>query len=388
MNFKDWYNNNFESRLAGRYVTLEHIDPILKSCPKSIGVSSVGTSEEGRRIPMLKIGSGSKIVLAWSQMHGNESTTTKACFDFLKFISQKEHFKEETEAFLNSFTLFIIPILNPDGAARYTRENSNMVDLNRDAAKRSQKESKALRKIFDTIKPDLCLNLHDQRTIYGLPSGLPATVSFLAPAADRDRSITPAREVAMNHIVRMYHALTREIPGQIGRYDDSFNNNCVGDTFQMLGVPTILFEAGHFPDDYQREHTRMYIFLALLELFSISQQSNRPAVTADYFKIPQNIVNFKDIIISNALWGDRDTTCSLAIQYREVLKRGKIHFIPELSEVGSLAGKNAHQHIDAQNKRILVNSQGNIEIGEEITTIFEKNDKNNVIYSNNVVLSS
>jgi hypothetical protein len=46
--------------------------------------------------------------------------------------------------------------------------------------------------------------------------------------------------------------LQRYIPGQIGRFDDSFNLNC-GDTFQAMGVPTLLFEAGHFEGDYQRK---------------------------------------------------------------------------------------------------------------------------------------
>jgi hypothetical protein len=38
--------------------------------------------------------------------------------------------------------------------------------------------------------------------------------------------------------------LQRYIPGQIGRFDDSFN--LVLEYFQAMGVPTLLFEAGHF----------------------------------------------------------------------------------------------------------------------------------------------
>lgn len=223
MRFETWYKHNFEDRLSGRYITLDHIDPILKSYSRDFEVSSIGISEEGKNISMLRIGTGSKKALAWSQMHGNESTTTKACFDFLKFITQNEQFSEEISAFLNSYSFYLIPMLNPDGAKRYTRENSNMVDLNRDAQDLSQNESKILRQAFHDIEPDLCLNLHDQRTIYGLRTGLPATVSFLAPSADEQRSITASREVAMNHIVRMYNRLEKLIPGQIGRYDDAFN---------------------------------------------------------------------------------------------------------------------------------------------------------------------
>jgi hypothetical protein len=56
---------------------------------------------------------------------------------------------------------------------------------------------------------------------------------------------------AIDLIANINTVLQRYIPGQIGRFDDSFNLNCIGDTFQAMGVPTLLFEAGHFEGDYQ-----------------------------------------------------------------------------------------------------------------------------------------
>ena len=52
-------------------------------------------------------------------------------------------------------------------------------------------------------------------------------------------------------IAELNEMLQEFIPGQVGRYDDGFNINCVGDTLQQLNIPTILFEAGHFPNDYK-----------------------------------------------------------------------------------------------------------------------------------------
>ena len=256
MEFSSWYTNHFDARLKGRYLHLKHANPILDLYEDEFSISTIGTSENHKNIRCVKVGSGKKVVLGWSQMHGNESTTTKALFDFFKFLSQKEHFQPEIESFLGAYTFYIIPILNPDGAERYTRENLNGVDLNRDAVDLSQSESRVLRDLFNAIKPELCLNLHDQRTMYSLPDAKSATVSFLAPAADAQRSVTGARREAMSVIACMFTTLSRYIPKQIGRYDDGFNENCVGDTFQMLGVPTVLFEAGHFPGDYEREKTR------------------------------------------------------------------------------------------------------------------------------------
>ena len=152
MEIEAWYYNNFESLISGRYVTLEHLKPLLKKYNNYYEISILGVSELGKEIPMIKIGSGKKIVLAWSQMHGNESTTTKTIFDFLKFVTQKDHFKYEIKNFLNDFTLYVIPILNPDGASLYTRNNANNIDLNREAQDLSQNESRVFMNAFNRYR--------------------------------------------------------------------------------------------------------------------------------------------------------------------------------------------------------------------------------------------
>lgn len=381
MDYKSWYEAHSESRLKGRYITLEQLRPVIESYKNLIDISTVGSSELGKDIPLLKIGSGKKIVLGWSQMHGNEATTTKAIFDFLRLITQKEDFQSEIKRFLSSFTLFIIPVLNPDGAAVYSRENANSVDLNRDAQDLSQKESRVLNSVFKSIKPDICLNLHDQRSIYGLVTGKPATVSFLAPAADEARSITHSRKLAMAHIVRMNKALQQIIPGQIGRYDDGFNLNCVGDTFQKEGVPTILFEAGHTGNDYEREQTRAFIFYAFLELFEFSGPIDTVINYQDYFDIPQNRVNYKDVILRNVRSGPEDARVDIAIQFSEVLQNKNVKFEPVIDFIGDCSSFYGHKEIDLQGDPILINSQEKFEVGEKISIIVRKKEASVIIFS-------
>jgi Zinc carboxypeptidase len=380
MKFSAWYKDHFESRLRGRYIQSKHIAPLLDFYEDEFSISVIGSSEKGQNIHCIKMGTGKKVVLAWSQMHGNESTTTKAVFDFFKFISQKCCFKPEIEEFLNSFTLYCIPILNPDGAAVYSRENANNIDLNRDARELSQAESRILRKFYNKIKPDLCLNLHDQRTIYSLPNMMPATVSFLAPAANKALDVTYTREIAMKEIVSMYSVLNELIPGQIGRYDDSFNDNCVGDSFQMEGVPTLLFEAGHSQGDYKREKSREYIFHALLTLFGIVTVDRPQNGVEDYFLIPENEEKYKDVIIRNVILPNTDVITSLAIQYEEVLENDRIRLAPILDEIGDLNGFFGHKEVDAQGVKILMNSHENLSVGEKVSIIVSKNTINRVFF--------
>ena len=363
--------------IQGRYIALKHIMPLLKNNSK-IELIKTGVSEKGKEIPVLKIGKGSKKVLAWSQMHGNESTTTKAVLDFLSCIDQKEVFQKEISTFIESYSVYLIPILNPDGAKAYTRENANGVDLNRDAKALTQKESKLLRELFTEIKPDLCLNLHDQRTIYGLETGNPATVSFLSPSANTERTITDARKIAMHHIVKMNRALQRFIPNQVGRYDDTFNDNCVGDSFTAAGVPTILFEAGHYQNDYQRDKTREFIFYALLELFGITALKEENNSYKPYFTIPENKKNFRDIILRNVLLENSKGPVSIIIQYEEELVDEKVELIPVIKEVGASINYIGHKEIDFQNEEILINSQQKAAIDEKVLTIHYKNNGNEI----------
>lgn len=381
MNISTWYKQHYESRIKGRYVTLEQLQPIFESYSSNVEISTVGTSEKGISIPMLKIGKGKKVVLAWSQMHGNESTTTKAVLDLLLFLDQDEYFTSEVKHFLKTYTFYVLPILNPDGAIRYTRVNANDVDLNRDAKSRDQQESKVLYDVFNNVEPDLCLNLHDQRTIYGLPTGLPATVSFLAPSADPSRSLTAARKKAMRHIERMNAALQQIIPGQVGRYDDSFNENCVGDRFQQTGVPTILFEAGHYPNDYDREKTREFIFYAFLALFKMDNLIGTSGAHMEYFNIPENQANWKDIIIREVRPPGHQAVMSIAIQYAEELQDDAINFVPRIDLIGNLDAFKGHVEIQGNGATILLNSQENIAVGTEVLSISDKNNPSITFFS-------
>jgi len=282
-------------------------------------------------------------------MHGNESTTTKALFDFINVLNSGSEFAEKL---LKNFTFYSIPILNPDGARLYTRENANKVDLNRDSQNLTQPESNVLREVFETFKPHYCFNLHDQRTIFGAGStGKPATVSFLAPSYNEEREINDNRLKAINVIAGINDVLQKYIPGQVGRFDDSFNINCIGDTFQFLGVPTILFEAGHFPNDYEREITRKFIFFSLISSFELISENvlvdNR---INDYLNISQNKVVFYDFMYKNIKinYDGIEIITNFVAQYKEELIENKIHFNAYIIEVGELENYFGHYEYDGK----------------------------------------
>lgn len=331
-----------------RYFPPELLNVFLADLKPTVKQTVIGNSINGLPIHQLRLGSGATKILMWSQMHGNETTTTKALIDLIPWLLEKKQ-----ASLLKTFSLYIIPQLNPDGAKAYTRENASGIDLNRDAQKQTQPESKVLSTQYHKIQPHFALNLHGQRTIYGAGAqGNAASLSFLAPAADIECSLTPAREHAMKAIVAIYKALETVLPQGIGRYDDSFNPNCVGDTFTQAGTPTILFEAGHYLNDYQREISRKLIFKSFKALFKHLNYADEELKVADYFRIPENAKNFVDIILSQVTIEDQGNLYKnqqLAVQYREELKEGVIEFIPTYHSYGSSLKLKAHRQIDAAN---------------------------------------
>ncbi|GAA3580810.1 M14 family zinc carboxypeptidase [Snuella lapsa] len=372
---KSLFQGQKEHTLTHRYVTNSHIVHLLDDLKKHVDVEVIGTSVLNDSIWGLKIGTGNKRILMWSQMHGNESTTTKAIFDLLNtFVNVSS-----LNYILEACTLYIIPILNPDGAKVYTRINANEVDLNRDAQLLSQPESLVLKQAFEAFKPHFCYNLHGQRTIFSAgKTNKPATVSFLAPAQDKDCTITANRKVAMEVIGVMNGALQQLIPNQIGVYDDAFNLNCVGDTFQSKNVPTILFEAGHFHNDYEREHTREYIYISLLSsLDYIAKHNVDGSNYKSYLDIPENEKCFLDIIIRNVNLGTEteETIADVGVLYQEKLVDSKVEFIPKIESIGNLDGFFGHKELNANRLQVLGADGQSLKTGDENVFVIMKNEK-------------
>lgn len=348
MNYEALFFKFKEPLLKGRYITNDAIEPVLNKINTNNQLQIEGYSVLNKPVYSYRIGNGKTNIFLWSQMHGNESTTTKALFDFLNLLHDNNEF---SDYLLNKYTFFCLPIVNPDGAKLYTRENANKVDLNRDAQNRTQPESQILRNYFFSYDFDFCYNLHDQRTIFGVgDSGKPATISFLAPSYNENREYNSVRMKAVQVIIAMNAELQKSIPNQIGRFDDAYNSNCIGDTFQSLNVPTILIEAGHFQDDYEREVTRKYVFIAILTgLMSNHEIDIVSPIANDYLNISQNNAVFYDFVYKN-IKINYDTTefiTNFAIQFKEELHENHLFFIAYIVKIGDLENCEGHFEYDA-----------------------------------------
>lgn len=339
-------NPNFPNR----YISPKILENFLQT-NLSDYISEIGSSYLGKPIYMLRLGEGSIKVLAWSQMHGNESNATHAMLDLLEIFKENPELKSDI---FSKISLDFIFQLNPDGSEKWTRRNALDIDMNRDYLKLSSKEFPILKNIAEKGNYDYALNLHEQRTIFTTDGKHPATLSFLAPAENYEREITATRRKAMAVISKIVEQLKEEIPSQIARYNDEFYPTSTGDNFTKMGIPTILYEGGHFPEDYKREGTRKYYTLALYEgLKAISELNKSDENWEDYFKIPENQESHYDIIYRNVkLNTDFECILDVAVQFKEEINDGdeEISFIPMVVEVGDIGKKKGWKEIDCTGK--------------------------------------
>ncbi len=331
------------------------IEPLLlrlKNEPE-FTVTKLGESVEGRPIYDVAFGRGKTQVLLWSQMHGNEPTATMAGLDLFNFIKGDSTLAVVRQVILDSLTVHFIPLLNPDGAELYQRRNALDIDLNRDAQDLKSPESRLLKALRDSVDADFGFNLHDQSIYYAAgPTEKPATISFLAPPFNQQRDTSAVRNQATQLIVLLNKALQHYIPGQVGRYNDTFEPRAFGDNMQRWGTSTVLIESGGYADDPEKQQIRRLNFMLLTTgLHAIATRCYADEPLADYRTIPRNKRHLYDLIIRNVRY-ERDgemRTADIGIYRDEVSfnEHRDFFYDSRIDQLGDLSGRYAYRELDA-----------------------------------------
>lgn len=288
-----------------RFFTHSRMVPLLKKladqAPEVMRLEVIGQSVEGRDLCLVRIGSGPTRLLMWSQMHGDEPTATVALMDVFNFVVQRrsDAFVQEL---LQNTTLLAIPMLNPDGAERFTRRNAQGLDINRDARDLATPEGRVLKAVRDRYQPHFGFNLHDQnaRRTVGRTNKQVA-IALMAPPFDWEESDNPVRVAAKKVAAVIYQALGPYLYGHVARYDAGYMPRAFGDAMQHWGTSTVLVESGGW-----RERDKGYLvkmnFVALLAAWhAIATGSFAEANPALYDALPQNDQELFDLVIREPL---------------------------------------------------------------------------------------
>lgn len=138
-----------------------------RDCAKSplIRVAALGKSATGERTVWLvrladpaKPDSESRRVLILCRQHGDEPVNTEAALDTIDQVADGK--RPDIVRLLSRETVYIIPMVNPDGADAMTRENGVGADLNRDWGVFQQPETSEVYSAFCAIRPQALLDMH------------------------------------------------------------------------------------------------------------------------------------------------------------------------------------------------------------------------------------
>ena len=342
------YKTYKESTLTQRRFKHNEIQSLIEKLKseKDFQVTFLGNSIEGRSISIISIGSGKTNVLLWSQMHGDESTATMAIFDIFNYLKTNKEI-------LKNIKLHFIPMLNPDGAEKFTRRNAIGIDINRDAVRLQSPESKILKYARDSLKADFGFNLHDQSKYYNAErTEKPATISYLAPAYNYEKSINTTRSNAMKIIVVMNDIIQKYVPGQVGRYSDEFEPRAFGDNIQKWGTSTILIESGGYKNDPEKQFIRKLNYVSILAaIHSISTGSFANTSIKKYEKIPRNDRKLFDLIITNLTFPYLGNSYTVDLGIKNLERENNTHSdfynIGRVNDIGDLSTYYGYQTLDA-----------------------------------------
>lgn len=308
---------------------------------------SVGTSVQGRTISTVTFGRGPTKVLLWSQMHGDEATSTMALADIFAFLAGTNA-SPLRERLARNLTVVFVPMLNPDGAELFQRQNAVGIDINRDARRLVTPEAQLLKRVRDHLQPEFGFNLHDQgaRTRVGR-TGEQAAIALLAPAAEESRSWGPVRTRARHVAAFLARDFGSAVAGRIAKYDDSFEPRAFGDLMQAWGTSTVLIESGALPDDPQKQRLRTLHAAAILgALDLIATGAWQQQATDPYDNLPFNAGGAADLLVrggSIVLPGFTPIRADVTINFDDSVARtgGRI------ADVGDLEAAIALDTVDA-----------------------------------------
>jgi len=290
------------SALVDHAEVVRRLDEIKKASPDLFAVESIGQSLEGRSINHVTLGRGPFPVLLWSQMHGDEPSATSALFDFFEYV-RRHRDDPMVRRLLDALTIHVVPMLNPDGAARFQRRNVQSIDINRDALLLQTPEGQLLKGLRDRLNPEIGFNLHNQswRTSVGRPPR-PASISLLSVAFDEARSMNEGRVLTKRTCAIIRDALEPLAPGQIGRYDDEYEVRAFGDNVTKWGTPVVLIETGPWsvPGNPDSALVRLNFVAILTALDALATGRVNHADPQRYESLPINESQLFYILVKNA----------------------------------------------------------------------------------------
>lgn len=97
------------------------LQQIERTSQGRVDVEEIGTTTQGRDLWSARVGTGDRVLMVQSAIHGNERTGTEALLAILKKLGSSQD--PATQEMLENVTLVALPMVNPDGGELNRRIN-------------------------------------------------------------------------------------------------------------------------------------------------------------------------------------------------------------------------------------------------------------------------
>ena len=212
------------------------LESVARSRPRQAKLRIIGQSSTGASLVALEIAPPGqspwnlKRLVVVCRQHGNEPEATasgaRMIFHWLNPRTARERNLAARTA------LLIVPIANPDGAARYQRHTAQSIDMNRDWGRNKSVEVRALTRWIAAWKPHLIIDNHQWLPAQRMPPPM-------AEASGGARAQRAARIMSQRNAQSGYALSARSRWGL-----DTLCHRFWG---QRYKTPAVLLETRHLP---------------------------------------------------------------------------------------------------------------------------------------------
>ena len=226
--------NTFGQTPAELYPWLEKV---AMARPDQVKLRIIGESSSGASIVALEITPPGqspwklKRLVVVCRQHGNEPEATGSGARLIYHWLQPRTAREK--ALSAKTALLIVPIANPDGAARYERRTARGIDMNRDWGRNKSQEVQVLTRWIGAWKPHLLIDNHQWLPAKHMPPAM-------AEASGGPRARIAARTMSSRSAQRGFALSARSRVGL-----DTLCHRFWG---QRFNIPAVLLETRHQPD--------------------------------------------------------------------------------------------------------------------------------------------
>jgi protein MpaA len=164
----------------------------------------LGRSYDGRPIDAVHVRGAGPRILVVGCIHGDECEG----IEVTKLLERSE----------GTTDLWLVHQLNPDGYARRSRFNARGVDLNRDFAAATQRETRIARKLILRLRPDVTIWFHQPQSVvraWGPSRGVARRYARLAGAPYRTMRRPPGSATRWQNGIGQISFVVELPPGEL-----------------------------------------------------------------------------------------------------------------------------------------------------------------------------